>query len=33
MRLTENQLKNIIRNIILVEGMVLPEQLVDNSFA
>jgi len=29
MRLTENQLKKIIRNIILTEGMVLPEQLGD----
>jgi hypothetical protein len=30
MRLTEIQLKRIIRNIILTEGMMLPEQLGDN---
>ena len=29
MRLTENQLKRIIRNVLLVEGMKMPEQLGD----
>lgn len=30
MRLTENQLRDIIRNIILREGAVTPEQLGDD---
>jgi len=30
MRLTENRLRKIIRNIILREGAVTPEQLNDN---